>query len=79
MIGIGGSVSDGGMLAIDVLGLQTVLPDGWLGLATAAVAGILQNLLFVLLPPMLRRRRRASSAAPRAVRATQPHGGPRDG
>jgi len=51
VIGIGGSVFPGGMLPIPVPGLQTAFPDGLPAIATAAVVGILLNVLFVLVPP----------------------------
>jgi uracil permease len=50
IIGIGGNIGyDGGFLPIPLF--QGIFPYGWPAIATAAVAGILLNLLFVLVKP----------------------------
>jgi uracil permease len=49
IVGIGGNIGyPGGFLPIPLL--QGIFPSGWPAIATAAVAGILINLVFVLLP-----------------------------
>lgn len=50
IIGIGGNIGyEGGFLPIPLF--QGIFPNGWPAIATAAVAGILLNLLFVLVKP----------------------------
>jgi len=51
VVGIGGSMFPGGMLPVVIPGLRAAFPDGLPAIATAAVAGILLNLVFVLIPP----------------------------
>lgn len=50
IIGIGGNIGyEGGFLPIPIF--RGIFPNGWPAIATAAVAGILLNLLFVLVRP----------------------------
>ncbi|HSJ53090.1 MAG TPA: solute carrier family 23 protein [Anaerolineae bacterium] len=50
IVGIGGNIGySGGFLPIPLF--QGIFPNGWPAIATAAVAGILLNLLFVLVRP----------------------------
>lgn len=49
VIGIGGHIAYDSFLPIPLL--QGVFPNGWPAIATAAVVGILINLIFKLLPP----------------------------
>jgi uracil permease len=49
VVGIGGNIGYGGNLPIPLL--QKIFPFGWPAIATAAVLGILVNLLFVAIKP----------------------------
>ena len=51
VVGIGGSMFDGGALPINIPGLETVFPGGLPAIATSAVLGILLNVLFLIIPP----------------------------
>jgi uracil permease len=51
VVGIGGSMFDGGLLPINIPGLESVFPGGLPAIATSAVLGILLNVLFLLVPP----------------------------
>lgn len=51
IIGIGGSMFDGGNLPIQIPGLSAVFPSGLPAIATSAVVGIVLNAIFVLFPP----------------------------
>ncbi len=51
VIGIGGSMFEGGMLPIALPGLQVAFPDGLPAIATASVVGILLNAVFLIFPP----------------------------
>jgi uracil permease len=51
IIGIGGHIGfEGGFLPIPIL--QGIFPKGWPAIATAAVAGILLNLVFLIFKPV---------------------------
>jgi uracil permease len=53
VIGLGGSIGYNGSLPIPLL--KSVFPSGWPAIATAAVFGILMNLIFVFIkPPKIR-------------------------
>jgi uracil permease len=50
VIGVGGHIGfPDGFIPIPLL--QGIFPQGWPAIATGAVAGILLNLLFLLIPP----------------------------
>jgi uracil permease len=49
VVGIGGNIGYGGNLPVPLL--QGVFPLGWPAIATAAVFGILVNLIFVAFKP----------------------------
>ncbi len=49
VVGIGGNIGYGGNLPVPLL--QKIFPFGWPAIATAAVLGILINLLFVIVKP----------------------------
>jgi len=51
VIGIGGSMFEGGAIPITIPGLEVAFPGGLPAIATAAVVGILLNLVFLLVPP----------------------------
>jgi uracil permease len=51
IIGIGGSMFEGGAIPIMIPGLEVAFPGGLPAIATAAVVGILLNLVFLLIPP----------------------------
>ncbi|MEX1248501.1 MAG: hypothetical protein WEA61_08460 [Anaerolineales bacterium] len=68
VIGIGGNIGYGGLLPIPIL--TDVFPEGLPAIATAAVAGILMNLIFLVFEPEGRRfSRRAARPAVRTRRA----------
>ena len=50
VVGIGGSFFPGGAIPISVPGLAVAFPDGLPAIATSAVAGILLNVIFLLVP-----------------------------
>jgi len=51
VLGIGGSMFEGGAIPIMIPGLEVAFPGGLPAIATAAVVGILLNLVFLLIPP----------------------------
>lgn len=68
VIGIGGNIGYGGSLPIPIL--TDVFPQGLPAIATAAVAGILMNLIFLIFDPEAKRAtRRTSRPAARRARA----------
>jgi len=50
VVGIGGSMFPGGQLPLPVPALKAAFPDGLPAIATAAVLGILLNVIFILFP-----------------------------
>jgi len=51
VVGIGGSMFEGGALPINIPGLEVVFPGGLPAIATSAVIGILLNAVFLIFPP----------------------------
>ena len=51
VVGIGGSMFDGGALPINIAGLEVAFPGGLPAIATSAVVGILLNVVFLIFPP----------------------------
>ncbi len=59
IVGVGGSMYDGGMIPLNVPGLNSVFPDGLPAIATAAVLGILLNLVFIIFNPDKKKKAKA--------------------
>ncbi len=72
VIGIGGNIGYGGSLPVPIL--TDVFPQGLPAIATAAVAGILLNLVFLVFDPESRRAP-SRAARPAAARARRARGG----
>ena len=51
VVGIGGSMFEGGALPINIPGLEVAFPGGLPAIATSAVIGILLNAVFLIFPP----------------------------